>query len=274
MIIRTLKLVKMESRILDKCFDMKHLWLKGCTIEMKFFLNARKYSPNLTKLTLDRCDYIKLSFPQERILSTQVDRVDDNINIKCYNPLNIQTMKLINVSVHKQLPYILDNSKNIQDLNLNNSLKHMTLHLSSTWVSVNGTTFGWWSPNVIDVKKCIDRLLTKYYFDKLEYVNLLFKQANMGLINEIFDKIVLNKSKLSTYSSTLKQVNIGFAPKHKRNKQKVGYVFALYKNGVLEKDLKKLNGHKQMCKKLLLDDCTSNVEFADGWQRFNELLNE
>ena len=145
-------------------------------------------------------------------------------------------------------------------MHLNNSVKDVTFHINS-----DGD-----DPYFEDyIKVSSDRLLTKYYFKKLTNINILFEHCDDEIIDDVFDQVLLNKEKLSSYSSSLKQVNFGFKRYHETD---VGYVFSLYKNGVLEKNLNQLKYYKQMCNKMYDENIDDITIFINGNEEFECLV--
>ena len=269
---RPLKFVRIHGVLYDiwyhlhNWFNVSHLVLDDIGTDIKYFIDARKCSPSLKTLSLQ----------SKFELWDEEGAVDDDVDQ--HLQLQIETLQLLKISNIgcSYIKDILDNEDNITRINLNNSVKNVTLHIQS---EINGD-----NPGFEDcIKVPLGRLLTKYYFSKLTNINILFEYCGVETIDNVFDQVLLDKEKLSSYSPSLKQVNFGFKRLLQNACQEnrfmihpIGYVFPLCKNGVLEKNINQLKYYKRMCHKMYdknISHENMNI-FRNGNKSFDRLATD
>ena len=257
-----------DEYTLENWFNMKHLSITGASIDCQYLISTRKYAPSLRKITFKST--ADILFDADDLVKFKSN--DDDDDIVQYKPLQIETLEMIDMNGWSHFQNILDNESIIRAINLHKSLTHVTFHIRENYLW-RLSTQQWCNWFETTVKICIDRLLTKYYFHKLESINILFQDINTIMVDRVFDEILLNKARLLGYSSSLRQVFFGFKGNRQSRSAATGYVFSLCESGVLEKDLQRLKYHKDMCQKMLYGSKVhNNYNFKDGCQKFDQLI--
>ena len=146
--VKTLKCVTLKhsnTSMINRLFDMQHLWLNSSQIHIDFFVYCPKYHRSLTTLTIQSCidivgnpNYDNIDNKNDSQFSGENNYIYDHgmdedtyCDLIQYGKCSIDTIRLINIKLCRiyTIRPIICNKQYIKSINLENTLKNLTIHL-------------------------------------------------------------------------------------------------------------------------------------------------